>query len=115
MCSISPIPPGPSAKLKKYMGNASFYKSLAKFEAKHPSAVIADSSTAITSVSANPAPTGNAALKVSYTPKISAAGNAAKAEAVKVRPVVSIKRADAALAKSSVPTRVRYSMEHFLK
>jgi hypothetical protein len=102
-------------QLKKYMGNASFYKSLAKFEARHPSAVIADSSTAMTSVSANPAPTGNAAIKVSYTPKISAAGNATKAEAVKVRPVVSIKRADAALAKSSVPTRVRYSMEHFLK
>jgi hypothetical protein len=101
-------------QLKKYMGNASFYKSLAKFEAKHPSVVISDSSTPVTAVSANPSPTGNAAIKVDYTPKLSAAGNAAKAETVKVRPVVSITRADATEAKSSVPTRVRHSMEHFL-
>ena len=102
-------------KLKKYMGNASYYKSLAKLEAKNPSAVIADSSDRDHIGLGEPGPDRQAALKVSYTPKISAAGNAAKAEAVKVRPVVSIKRADAALAKSSVPTRVRYSMEHFLK
>ena len=101
-------------QLKKYMGNASFYKSLAKFEVKHPSAVIADSSTPVTAVSANPSPTGNAAIKVNYTPKLSASANTAKAETVKVRPVISIKRADATEAKSSVPTRVRYSMEHFL-
>jgi hypothetical protein len=102
-------------QLKKYMGNASFYKSLAKFEAKHPSAVISVSNTPVTAVSANPTPTGNAAIKVDYTPKLSAAGNAAKADSVKVRPVVSIPRADLADAKSNVPTRVRYSMEHFLK
>jgi hypothetical protein len=101
-------------QLKKYMGNASFYKSLAKFEARHPAAVISDSSTPVTAVSANPSPTGNAAIKVNYTPKLSAADNAAKAETVKVRPVVSIKRADASEATSSVPTRVRHSMEHFL-
>ncbi len=101
-------------QLKKFMGNASYYKSLAKFEHKHPSAVISDSSTPVTAVSANPSPTGNAAIKVNYTPKLSAAGNAPKAETVKVRPVVSIPRADATEAKSSVPTRVRHSMEHFL-
>ena len=101
-------------QLKKFMGNASYYKSLAKFEAKHPSAAISDSSTPVTAVSANPTPVGNAAIQVNYTPKVSAAGNVAKAETVKVRPVVSIKRADASAAKSSVPTRVRYSMEHYL-
>jgi hypothetical protein len=101
-------------QLKKFMGNASYYQSLAKFEAKHPSAAISDSSTPVTAVSANPTPVGNAAIQVNYTPKVSAAGNVAKAETVKVRPVVSIKRADARAAKSSVPTRVRYSMEHYL-
>jgi len=102
-------------QLKKYMGNASFYKSLAKFEAKHPSAVISDSSTPVTAVSANPVAKGSAAIKVDYTPKLSASGNAAKAETVKVRPVVSITRADPSVTKSRVPTRVRYSMEHYLE
>ena len=101
-------------QLKKYMGNASYYESLAKFEAKHPSAVISDSTTPVTAVSANPVAEGNAAIPVNYTPKVSAAGNAATAETVKVRPVISIKRADASEAKSSVPTRVRHSMEHYL-
>jgi hypothetical protein len=101
-------------QLKKFMGNASYYKSVAKFEHKHPSAVISDSSTPVTAVSANPSPTGNAAIEVNYTPKLSAAGNAAKAETVKVRPVVSITRADATEAKSNVPTRVRHRMDHFL-
>ena len=96
------------------MGNASYYERLAKLEAQNPSI-------------ANTAPArrcrwprgtrrrqGAAAVKVDYTPKVSAAGTAAKAEAVKVRPVVSLKQAEAAQDGGHVSTRVRYSMDHYL-
>jgi hypothetical protein len=101
-------------RLKQYMGNASYLKRLAKLEARNPG--IANTSTAATVSlgSRNAKATGAAAIKVDYTPKVSAAGNTAKADSVKIRPVVSLKRADAAGTESNVPTRVRYSMEHHL-
>jgi len=102
-------------RLKRYMGNASFYKSLAKFEAKNPSAAVSVSGAPLTAASRNAAARGAAAIKVSYSPRVSASARAAEhAEAVKVRPVVSIKRALAAQERNAVPTRVRYSMDHYL-
>jgi hypothetical protein len=102
-------------RLKKYMGNASYYKSLAKFEATNPSAANSVSATPLVAVSRNADARGAAAIKVNYTPTVAASARAAKqAEAVKVRPVVAIKRADALQERDSVPTRVRYSMEHHL-
>ncbi len=101
-------------KLKKYMGNASYYERLTKIEATNPS--IANTATGVTVslASKNSKASGVAAVKVDYTPKVSAAGTADKAEAVKVRPVVSLKRAEAVDDQGNVPTRVRYSMEHHL-
>jgi hypothetical protein len=102
-------------QLKRYMGNASFYKSLQKFEARNPSAAISVNNTPVTAVSRNPAAKGVAAIKVDYTPKVGAAGKATKAaETVKARPVVSLKHTEPAPAHSNVPTRLRHSMNDFL-
>jgi hypothetical protein len=101
-------------KLKKYMGNATYYERLAKIEASNPSIANTASATTVSLASRNSKAKGAAAIVVDYTPKVSAAGNSSKAESVKVRPVVSLKRAEAEAAKSGVPTRVRYSMEHHL-
>ena len=81
-------------KLKKYMGNASYYERLAKLEAKNPSIANTASGATVSLASRNSKAQGAAAIKVEYTPKVSAAGNAAKAEAVKVRPVVAIHKGD---------------------
>ena len=101
-------------KLKKFMGNASFYERLTKLEAKNPSIANTVAGTTVSLTSRNPKAQGAAAIKVEYTPKVSAAGNAARAEAVKVRPVVSLHKADAAHERSKVSVRVRHSMDHFL-
>jgi hypothetical protein len=101
-------------RLKKYMGNASYYKRLAKIEASNPTIANTASATTVPLASRNAKAKGAAAIVVDYTPKVSAAGNTAKTESVKVRPVVSLKRTDAEHAQSAVPTRVRYSMEHHL-
>jgi hypothetical protein len=101
-------------KLKKYMGNASYYERLASLEAKNPSIANTASAPTVSLVSRNPKANGAAAIKVEYTPKVSAAGNAAKAEAVKVRPVVFLHKADAAHERTTVSPRVRHSMDHFL-
>jgi hypothetical protein len=100
--------------LKKYMGNASYYERLAKLEAKNPSIANTASTGTVTLASRNPKAQGAAAIKVEYTPKVSAAGHAAKAEAVKVRPVISLKKSEAAPERSNVSVRVRHSMDHFL-
>ena len=89
-------------QLKKYMGNATYYPRLAKIEAKNPSIANTATGTTVSLASQNSKATGVAAVKVDYTPKVSAAGTAAKAEAVKVRPVVSIKKAEAAQDGSHV-------------
>jgi hypothetical protein len=101
-------------RLKKYMGNASFYERLSKLETTNPS--IANTTTAAgeSLASPNAKAKGVAAVKVDYSPKISAAGAAARADSVKTRPVISLKRADVTAGENSVPTRVRYSMEHHL-
>jgi len=103
-------------RLRKYMGDASYYKALAKVEARNPGTVISVTNTPVTTISRNPAATGAARIKVDYTPKVSSAAKATKeAETVKIRPVVSIsKRTEAAVEHSSVPTRLRHSLEHFL-
>jgi hypothetical protein len=102
-------------RLKKYMGNASYYGSLAKFESTNPSAATSVSGTPVTAVSRNAEARGAAAIKVNYTPTVGASARTAEqAEAVKVRPVVAIKRTEAIPERSSIPTRVRYSMEHHL-
>ena len=100
-------------KLKKYMGNASYYERLAKIEAINPS--IGNTAAATVSLaSRNPKAKGAAAFVVDYTPRVSGAGAAARADSVKVRPVVSLKVDAAGQKDTSVPTRVRYSMEHHL-
>jgi hypothetical protein len=98
------------------MGDASYYKALAKVEARNPATVISVSNSPVTAISRNRAATGAAQIKVDYTPKVSSAARAAKeAETVKIRPVVSIKKGiDAAVEGSKVPTRLRHSLEHFL-
>jgi len=102
-------------RLRKYMGSASFYKALAKIEARDPGTVISVDNTPVTAVSRNPAARGAAAIKVDYTPKVSSAAKAAReAETVKVRPVVSIKRSEAAHEQPNVPHRLRHSMDDFL-
>jgi hypothetical protein len=104
-------------RLRKFMGDASYYKALAKVEARNPATVISVSQSPVVAVSRNPAAKGAASIKVEYTPKVSSAGEAAKkAEAVKIRPVVAIeKRTEAAAERSKVPARLRHSLEHFLK
>jgi hypothetical protein len=101
-------------KLKQYMGNASYYERLAKIEADNPSIANTDTSTTVSLASRNAKASGAAAIKVDYTPKVSPAGTAAKADAVKVRPVVSIRKDEADHEKSPISTRVRYSMDHYL-
>jgi hypothetical protein len=101
-------------KLKKFMGNATYYPRLAKIEAKDPSIVTSSTGATVSLASHNSKATGAAAVRVDYTPKVESARKEAKAEAVKVRPVVSIKKADGEAAKSPVSTRLRYSMDHFL-
>ena len=102
-------------QLKRYMGNASYYKRLAKIEAGNPAVAISVNSTPVTAVSKNPAAKGAAAIRVDYTPKVSAAGKVTKAaETVKVRPIVSLKQSEAAVPHSSVPTRLRHSMNEHL-
>jgi hypothetical protein len=102
-------------RLKKSMGNASFYKALSKFEARHPSAAISVNNTPVTTASRNPAASGAARIRVDYTPAVASATKAAReAETVKVRPVVAIQKGAATVEQSKVPTRLRHSMEHFL-
>jgi len=102
-------------RLAKYRGTASFYKALAKIEARKPSTVISVNNTPVTAVSRNPAARGAAQIKVDYTPVVSSAAKAAReADKVKVRPVVSIKRGDPALERINLPTRLRHSLDDFL-
>jgi hypothetical protein len=102
-------------RLKKLMGNASFYRALARVEARHPSTVISVNSTPVTSVSRNPAARGAAAIRVDYTPAVSSAAKAAKdVNKIKARPVVSIERRDPARERTNVPVRLRHSLDHFL-
>jgi hypothetical protein len=102
-------------RLRKLMGNASYYKALAKVEARQPSTVVSVNNTPVTAVSRNPAARGAATIRVDYTPAVSSAAKAAReADQVKVRPVVSIKVNDPALARTNVPTRLRHSLDHFL-
>jgi len=103
-------------QLAKYRGSASFYKALAKIEARNSSTVISVNNTPVTVVSRNPAARGAAKIRVDYTPVVSSAAKAAReADKVKVRPVVSIKRGDAALERTNVPTRLRHSLDDFLR
>ena len=69
---------------------------------------------AVTLASRNSKATGAAGIQVDYTPKVSAADQSAKVEAAKVRPVISLKKAEAAQEQSKVSVRVRHSMDHFL-
>ncbi len=103
-------------RLRKYMGSASYYKALAKIEARNPSAVISVSSKPVSAVSRNPAPHGIAKVKVDYTPTVAPASREAKVEAekLKVRPVVAIQRTEAPVDRTKVPTRLRHSMDDFL-
>jgi hypothetical protein len=103
-------------RLRKFMGNASFYKALAKVEARNPATVISVSSTPVTAVSRNPAAHGIAKVKVDYTPTVTPARREARIEAekLKVRPVVAIQRTEASHAQTKVPTRLRHSMADFL-
>ncbi len=102
-------------QLRKYMGGGSIYERLVKYERRHPGSAIS-SEVPLTAISPNPAPRGAAKIKVDYTPRLAPASKeAAKTEeTVKVRPVVSIPRHEPAHETSRVPTRVKYSMEHYL-
>jgi hypothetical protein len=99
-------------RLRKYMGGGSIYERLEKIENKHPGTVVSFGSTVVSAVSQNPHPHGVAKVKVDYTPKLAPAAKVA--EQVKARPVVSIPRNEPDRAEKSVPTRVKYSMEHYL-
>ena len=79
-------------RLKKYMGNASYYERLAKIEAENPSIANTATGATVSLASRNSKASGAAAIRVDYTPKVSAAGTAARAEAVKARPVVSLRK-----------------------
>jgi hypothetical protein len=102
-------------RLRKYMGGGSLYERLEKVEKLRPNTVISLGSTPVSAVSRNPHPHGVAKIKVDYTPKLAPAGKAAKvAEQIKVRPVVAVPRDESDRDRKSVPTRVKYSMEHYL-
>jgi hypothetical protein len=102
-------------RLKKLMGNASFYKALARIEARKPSSAIAVNNTPVIAASRNPAARGLAKIRVDYTPAISSAGGATReAKKPTVRPVVSIQRREAAAEQTKVPVRLRHSLDHFL-
>ena len=101
-------------RLHKYMGGASIYERLVKYEQKHPGSVIAADSKPVATVSPNPKARGAAKIKVDYTPKIAPAGMETKAETIKIRPVVSVPRSEPHDDASRVPARVKYSMEHYL-
>jgi hypothetical protein len=98
--------------LKQKMGNASFYKSLSKIEARNPSTVISVSSTPVTLASRNRSASGVARIKVNYTPALAAVGHQAKSasESVKARPVVAIDRTERSHEQTKVPVRLRHSM-----
>jgi hypothetical protein len=103
-------------KLKHYMGDASIYKALAKIEAKNPSVVITNTGATADAVTFNHKPTGNAAIKVSYTPEISAAKKASdNIEKAKARPVVSIKTAADSTTTSNISSKLRNSLNAYLK
>ena len=70
-------------KLKKYMGNASYYERLAKIEARDPSIANVSTGTTVSLASRNSKASGAAAIRVDYTPKVAAAGTEAKAERVR--------------------------------
>ena len=92
-------------RLKKYMGNASFYKALAKIEAKNPSAVISVSNTPVTLASRNPAAHGIAKVKVNYTPTLSPVGTGGRVEARRPRcaPSIAIERTEPAAREDEDP------------
>jgi hypothetical protein len=98
--------------LKNKMGNASFYKSLQKIEARNPSTVISVSSTPVTAASKNSAASGVARIKVNYTPALAAVRHQAKhaTEQVKVRPTVAIDRTPRSHEQTRIPVRLRHSM-----
>src|SRR5262249_50662159 len=99
-------------QLKKKMGNASFYRALAKIEAKNPSAAISVSSTPVTAGSRNKAAHGIAKIRVHYAPTLAAVGHQAKPaiEKAKVRPVVAIDRSARSHEQTKIPVRLRHSM-----
>jgi hypothetical protein len=103
--------------LFRYMGGGSIYRSLTRLEAKHPGtvAIPAARPTAV-SISANPAPSGLARIKVNYSPVVAGSKAAGKAARVDTpRAVIKIQRRDAAAGEASkVPTRLRHSMAEFL-
>jgi hypothetical protein len=102
--------------LKQKMGNMSFYKALARIEAKNPSAAISVSSTPVTLASKNAAAHGVAKVKVNYTPTLSAVGRSADLDVqkAKVRPKITIDRSEPQHEKTKIPTRLKYSMHDFL-
>jgi hypothetical protein len=102
-------------RLRKYMGGGSLYERLVKYEDTHPGSVISPDSTPVATVSRNPHAKGAAKLKVDYSPKIAPAAKETSAATVKVRPVVSIPRSRQEHDASRVPTRVKYSMDHYLR
>jgi hypothetical protein len=101
--------------LARYMGHGGVYKSLSRIEARHPSTVSIPSTNAeAVTRSANPAPGRAAGLDVSYAPVVHTTGKQAERKAP--RPVVSIKRAEAAATDviTKLPTLLRHSMNDFL-
>ncbi len=98
-------------RLRKFMGDASYYKALAKVEARNPATVISVNNSPVTAVSRNKAATGAARIKVDYTPKVSSAARVAKkAETVRIRPVVRSTRQGkcAVVERCKVPTLLRW-------
>jgi hypothetical protein len=101
--------------LAGYRGHFSAYKALSRIEARHPATVAIPSGNAMeVSQSANPAPGRTAKVDVSYAPVVHAARRPAERQAP--RPVVSIKRAEAAAPDvvTKLPTLLRHSMNDFL-
>ena len=119
--AILNIPYASQAKgsIQRYMGKGSFYPFLTQLEKKHGAGVaIPSSGTAAVTRSANRSPGKSASVAVSYSPVIHSVAKAKEAPRAtpKERPVVSIKKADAATASvvSKVPTMLRHSMNDFL-
>ncbi len=98
-------------RLHRYMGGGTIYKALIKAEVRNASIPISPGSDPVTAVSLNPAARGTASIAVNYTPAVS---STTKAEKTAARPVVSIPRL-AAHEQNNVPTRLRHSLNDYLR
>ena len=101
-------------RLKKYMGNASYYERLAKLEAQNPSIANTASGVTVSLASRNAQGQGSRRDQVDYTPKVSAGRQRRQGRERQGSARRFAQAGRGSQNETTVPTRVRYSMEHHL-